>query len=319
MTKRIILDVDTGIDDALAIGYAVHSPELDLLGITTTFGNISVPEATRNSLVLLEKLNKEVPVYQGADKPYARELFKPYSRHIHGEDGIGGCYSTSPTGSVAEGHAADFIIQQARRHPQELTVIAVGPLTNLALALDRCPELPELLDRLIIMGGAVTVPGNVTPTAEANIYADPEAAEKVLTAGFNLTLVGLDVTMQTLLPQSDVDAWRGQGELAEFMADMTDFYMQAYQNFKPGIAGCALHDPLAVGVAIDPAFVTTKPMHIAVDTGDSPTVGRTHEVKSGEASAAEMSAGAARAGKTIDVCLEVDAERFLHHFLNRIL
>ncbi|MDP4099074.1 nucleoside hydrolase [Paenibacillus sp. P96] len=312
MKKRIILDVDTGIDDALAIGYAVHSPELELLGLTTTFGNISLPEATRNSLVLLEKLNKEIPVYEGADKPYARELFKPYVRHIHGEDGIGNCFSSHPLRSAAAEHAADFIIQQARKYPRELTVIAVGPLTNMALALDRCPELPELLDRLIIMGGAVTVPGNVKPTAEANIYADPEAAEYVLTAGFKLTLVGLDVTMQTLLPQSAVDAWRDQGsELAEFMADMTDFYMQAYQDFKPGIAGCALHDPLAVGVAIAPDFVTTQPMYVAVDTGDSPTVGRTYEISADEASTG--------AGKTIDVCVEVDAERFLQHFLGRIL
>ncbi|MFT9368560.1 nucleoside hydrolase [Paenibacillus polymyxa] len=311
MSKKLILDVDTGIDDALAIAYAVHSPELELLGITTTFGNISVEEATRNSLILLEKLGVEAPVVSGAHKPYARELFKPYSRHIHGEDGIGNQLKGAPSRQAASGDAADFIIGQARRYEGKLTLVAVGPLTNLAIALDRCPELPQLLDRLIIMGGAVTVKGNVTPTAEANIYADPEAAAYVLGAGFPLTLVGLDVTMQTLLPQQEVDKWREQGtELGMFMADMTDFYMEAYRNFRPGIAGCALHDPLAVGLAIDSSFVEMRPMHIAVEVGDSTEVGRTREVQN-ETGAQTLT--------TIDVALKVDAERFLRHFLSRVV
>lgn len=310
MSKKIILDVDTGVDDALAITYAVRSPELELLGITTTFGNITVEEATRNSLVLLEKLGVHVPVTTGATKPYARELFKPYSRHIHGEDGIGNQFRDDPMGQAAPGQAADFIIEQARKHEGKLTVIAVGPLTNIAIALDRCPELPRMLDRLIIMGGAVTVSGNVTPVAEANIYADPEAAAYVLGAGFSLTLVGLDVTMQTLLPQSEVDKWREQGtELAQFMAGMTDFYIEAYKNFRPGIAGCALHDPLAVGVAIDASFVTTWSMRVSVDVNDSDQVGRTTEI----------SADRADDTSPIDVCLEVDTERFLRHFLERVM
>ncbi|MBJ8191281.1 nucleoside hydrolase, partial [Bacillus cereus] len=140
MSKKLILDVDTGIDDALAIAYAVHSPELELLGITTTFGNISVEEATRNSLILLEKLGVEAPVVSGAHKPYARELFKPYSRHIHGEDGIGNQLKGAPSRQAASGDAADFIIGQARRYEGKLTLVAGGPLTNLAIALDRCPE-----------------------------------------------------------------------------------------------------------------------------------------------------------------------------------
>ncbi|WP_025721252.1 nucleoside hydrolase [Paenibacillus sp. 1-18] len=213
-------------------------------------------------------------------------------------------------------HGSQFEVYYCRFEQTEIkenTLIfsAVGPLTNLAIALDRCPELPTSLDGLIIMGGAVTVRGNVTEAAEANIYADPEAAAYVLGAGFPLTLVGLDVTMQTLLPQQDVDKWREQGtELGAFMANMTDFYMEAYRNFRPGIAGCALHDPLAVGLAIDSSFVKTRPMRIAVEVGDSPEVGRTREVQN---------ESGAQALTTVDVAIEVDAERFLRHFLSRVV
>lgn len=310
MTTRIILDVDTGIDDSLAIAYAASSSELELVGITTTYGNISQEEATRNSLILLELLHHDAPVYPGAVKPYARELFKPYARHIHGQDGIGNQLAGEPIRKAEEKHAADFIIEQAKLHPQQLTVIAVGPLTNLALALDRCPELPQLLGHLIIMGGAVTVPGNVTPTAEANIYSDPEGATRVIEAGFHMTMVGLDVTMQTLLPQRLVDKWRAQGTtLSGFLTGMTDFYIDAYQKFKPGIAGCALHDPLAVGVAIDPSFVRTRSMHIQVETGASVAVGRTSEIEGPTGTTSQQ----------IEVAIEVDADRFLEHFLQRVM
>ncbi|TJY43323.1 nucleoside hydrolase [Cohnella pontilimi] len=308
--KPIILDVDTGIDDSLAIAYAIHSPELEVLGITTCFGNVTVEEATRNTLIVLEHLDSEVPVIPGAGKPLFRFPLKGNTVHIHGHDGIGNTLSGEPARSALNGHAAGFIVEQARQRPKELTIVTVGTLTNLALAIMSAPELVELVDRVVIMGGAVTVPGNVTPTAEANIYADPEAAEFVFRSGIPITLVGLDVTMQTLLPRRELQGWREKGgQLGGFLADMTDFYIDAYERFNPGIGGCALHDPLAVGVAIDPSFIRTVPMHVQVDVEGVHSLGRTvGDRRSKPAS-----------GPNMDVGLEVDAVRFLDHFLSRVV
>ena len=304
MTARpIILDVDTGVDDALAIAYAVRSPELNLVGLTTTFGNITVEEAARNSLIVLEKLGSDAPVVAGAAQPLVRAKTE-YPRHIHGEHGLGAATWTEPRRRAAPGHAADFMIEQARRHEGRLTLICVGPLTNLATAVRRDPSFVGAVDRVILMGGAVRTPGNVTRYAEANIYSDPEAADLVFRSGLPLTVVGLDVTMKTLLPRDRVREWRRKaGELGAFLADMTEFYIDFYEADYPGIGGCALHDPLAVGVAIDPGFVNAEPLRIAVDTCGE-TLGRTAERGDGEPNAS--------------VCLGVDGERFLQHFLSRV-
>ena len=201
--------------------------------------------------------------------------------------------------------APDFIIEQVKNRPHEITVIAVGPLTNLALAIKKSPEIIPLVKEVIVMGGAVNVPGNVNEYSEANIISDPEAAEYVLSSGIQLTLVGLDVTMKTLLPKSKLEKWRTDGhEKGHFFADMTEFYIGYYEKESPGIEGCALHDPLAVGVAIDSSFVKTEKMNVKVVT-EGEEVGRTigsHEEES-----------------TIRVCTEVDAARFLEHFLKRVI
>lgn len=305
MTARpIILDVDTGVDDALAIAYAVRSPELDVLGITTTFGNITVEEATRNTLIVLEKLGSEAPVVSGAAQPLSRTKSE-YPRHIHGEQGLGGAKWDEPKRKALPGAAADFIIEQVRAREGRLTLVFVGPLTNLALALRKDPGIAGLVEQVVIMGGAVRAPGNVSPYAEANIYSDPEAADLVFRSGLPITLVGLDVTMKTLLPYSRVEAWREKsGEAGRFFADMTEFYIDFYEQGYPGIGGCALHDPLAVGVVIDPSFVNVERVRLVVDT-EGETLARTAEQPDGEPNAG--------------VCFGVDAERFLEHFLSRVI
>lgn len=300
--KKIIFDVDTGIDDAMAIAYAVNSPELEILGLTTSYGNVEVETATRNTLAVLEKLGKRIPVYAGAARPLERKTREGFAKYVHGEDGLGNVLDFEPVNSEESESAVDFIINQVKRLPHEVTIIAVGPLTNLALAIQKAPEIAELVGDVVIMGGAVFVPGNATPHAEANIFADPEAAEIVLSSGLPITLVGLDVTMQTLLPRNKVEEWRGS-EAGDFFANMVGFYHDFYESFSPGIGGCGLHDPLAVGVAIDSSFVKTKYIGVSVITKGEED-GRTLPNSEEE--------------PKIQVCTEVDATRFLEHFLKRV-
>ncbi|MCH1624569.1 nucleoside hydrolase [Ferdinandcohnia quinoae] len=303
--KKVIFDVDTGIDDALAMAYALNSPELQVLGFTTCFGNVSVEEATRNTLAILELMEKSVPVYAGAAKPLVREPREGYAKRVHGEDGLGNVLDFNPTTKAEVMSAADFIIEQVKKLPHEITIIAVGPLTNLMLAIQKEPEIKSLIKEVVIMGGAVYVPGNKTPYAEANIITDPEAAEIVLSSGMPITLVGLDVTLQTLLPKSTLGKWRETNSVvAQFFANMTEFYMDFYESNYPGIGGCGLHDPLAVGVAIDSSFVETKTVNVRVIT-EGEEVGKTVPNLEVE--------------PKVQVCTEVDADRFVQHFLERVI
>lgn len=303
--KPILFDVDTGIDDALAMAYALNSRELEVLGFTTCFGNVSVTEATRNTLAVLEKVGKFVPVYEGAAETFVRGESKHSAKHVHGEDGLGNALEKNPITQATAGFAPDFIIEQVKNRPYEIAIIAVGPLTNLALAIKKAPEIIPLVKEIVIMGGAVKVPGNVTAYGEANIVADPEAADYVFASGLPVTLVGLDVTMQTLLPKSALDKWRTNGqETGQFLADMTDFYMDFYEKTSPSIGGCALHDPLAVGVLIDPSFVKTEVMNIKVVT---------------EGEAMGETIGYSGEHPNVNVCIEVEANRFLEHFLARVV
>ena len=303
--KPIIFDVDTGIDDALAMAYALNSPELEVLGFTTCFGNVPVVNATRNTLTVLEKVAKSVPVYQGAAQTFTGREKKNFPKEVHGEVGLGPVLMDDPMTKAESQFAPDFIIEQVKKRPHEITVIAVGPLTNLALAIKKSPEIIPLVKEVIVMGGAVNVPGNVNEYSEANIISDPEAAEYVCSSGIQLKLVGLDVTMKTLLPKSKLDKWRTDGqEKGQFFADMTEFYIGYYEKISPGIEGCALHDPLAVGVAIDSSFVKTETMNVKVVT-EGEEVGRT--------------IGSPDEASAIRVCTEVDAARFLKHFLKRVI
>ncbi|MEH7524311.1 nucleoside hydrolase [Bacillus sp. JJ1503] len=303
--KAIIFDVDTGIDDALAMSYSINSPELELLGFTTCFGNVPVEEATRNTLTVIEKLGKNIPVYQGTAQRFVRGEKEVWAKHVHGEDGLGNTLKNEPTSKAKSQFAPDFMIEQVKNRPHEITIIAVGPLTNLALAIQKAPEIIPLVKEVVVMGGAVKVPGNVNAYAEANIFSDPEAADYVFSSGLKVTLVGLDVTLQTLLPLSRVNEWRATGkETAQFFADMTEFYIGYYEKYYPGIAGCGLHDPLAVGVAIDSSFVKTEMMNVKVVL-EGEEEGRTIGHLEGE--------------PKIRVCTEVDADRFLEHFLSRVV
>ncbi|MDI3270637.1 MAG: nucleoside hydrolase, partial [Bacillota bacterium] len=265
-----------GVDDALALLVALLHPHARLLGVTSVHGNIPVEQAARNNLSILHHIQRgDIPVAVGSALPLVGE--NHFAFPVHGEDGLGGTHlspgSLAPLGEPA----ALFIARMARLHPGELTLVATGPLTNLALALLLEPELPRLLRRVVVMGGAVTVPGNVTPLAEANIFNDPEAAHRVLTAGFPLTLVGLDVTMKTLLGGGEMDRLArlaAKKPALAFLHQALRFYAEFYRPILGELA-CPLHDPLAMAVALDPSLVNRQAMSIYVETAPGQARGAT--------------------------------------------
>ncbi|KML11625.1 nucleoside hydrolase [Bacillus safensis] len=264
-TKKLILDVDTGIDDAIGILLAVKSEQFDMLGITTVCGNVSVDAATLNTCKVLELVEADnIPVIQGSATPLLRAPH--YEHRVHGEDGIGGALKdVRPKKTADAGFAPDFIIEQVLQYSNQVTLVLTGPLTNLALAVKKCPELIHHVKEVIFMGGVVKDQGNVTPVAEFNTYADPEAAKLVLDAGFpSLTQVGLDVTRQVLLTDERIDAIQNE-TLAAYIRESTSIYRQRYFE-RNGVWACAMHDPLAVSLAINKELVSTQAFHVEVET-----------------------------------------------------
>ncbi|MFC0264981.1 nucleoside hydrolase [Alloscardovia macacae] len=313
MSKKMILDLDTGVDDALAIAYALASPEVELIGITGTYGNVLMDQGTRNSLAITDILgHPEVPVFRGVDhsstsEPGSFEVLE-ISKFIHGENGIGDVEIPDSPRVVEQQDAVDFIIEAAHTYGEDLIYVPTGPDTNIAAALKKDPQIAHLIGSIVIMGGALTVPGNVNAWTEANISQDPEAADYLFRSGANVTMVGLDVTLQTLLTYADTAKWRALGtKAAKFYADMTDFYIKAYETTSPHLGGCGLHDPLAVAVAVDPSLVTLLDINMKVDV-DGPTRGRTI---GDEQRITDRT-------KTMKVAVAVDVDRFVGELMDRI-
>ena len=266
--KKMILDLDTGVDDALAIAYAVAAPDVDLIGIVSSYGNNLLNVCAENSLKLLELLGQpDVPVYLGLPHSSTSDHFDvmQVSKDIHGDNGIGDVELPAPKRQVETESGVDFYIEAAHKYGKDLIIIPTGPMTNLAAALKKDPSIADLIGNVTFMGGALTVEGNVTDVAEANINQDAKAANEVLTSKLPLTMVGLDVTLRTLLTKKETQQWREFGTKAgKAYADITDFYIDAYYNLNIDKNGCALHDPLAVGVSLDPSFVQTISLFMKV-------------------------------------------------------
>ena len=308
MRRPVVLDVDTGVDDALAIMLAVRSAELTVVGITTVSGNVPVGQCTANTLLTLEMLDApSVPVVSGAAAPLAREGFS--AAEVHGTDGLGNVTARypRPAREAAQG-AVDFLLAMIRRFPDELTLVATGPLTNVAMAIRQDREAMRGLHGITVMGGAIRVPGNVGPTTEFNFAVDPEAAAIVLGAGFPLRLVPLDVTEQVVLGRQMVEGGMGIGKRQAFVRDITAATIAFHREYE-GIDGMFLHDPLAVGVVADPSLVRMQPMPVAIE--------RRGELTAGMA-VADLRRRS-QATPTATVCLEVEAARFLHMFAERVL
>ncbi|HJE59027.1 MAG TPA: nucleoside hydrolase [Nocardiopsis listeri] len=254
-TTRVFVDCDPGIDDAVALAYLAARPEVEILGVGAVFGNNTVTVTARNALRLLALYGRpDVPVAVGAGRPLVQE--PRLAEHVHGDNGLGDVELPEPEREPVAESAAELLVRLARENPGELDVLAVGPLTNLAIAIGLEPRLPELVRRLVVMGGAVEVPGNVGSHAEANIVNDPEAAEVVFAAGFDLDLVALDITMKTVATSDWLDRLKEvPGERAERTSAFLDFYADFYKGIF-GVRQCAMHDPLAAAVLADPHLVT---------------------------------------------------------------
>lgn len=277
-TKKMILDLDTGIDDAMAIAYAVGAPDVDLIGIIGSYGNVLVEQGGKNALKILELLGAiDVPVYLGNGHSSTTDHFDvmPISAQIHGKNGIGEVELPEAKRQLETTSGVDFLIDAAKQYGKDLILVPTGPMTNLAEALEKAPEIADEIGNVTFMGGALTVEGNVTPYTEANINQDPEAANAVLTSPLKSTMVGLDVTLRTLLTRKETQQWRDLNTKAgTAFADIVDYYIDAYEVTNGQLPGCALHDPLAVGVSLDPSFITTLNLNMKVTT-DEGTRGRT--------------------------------------------
>lgn len=278
MIKRIILDLDTGIDDALALAYAIASPEVELIGVICSYGNVVVAQAVTNTQKLLALLGRpQVPVYAGAPHASTQTDFHvlPVSQQIHGRNGIGEVQLPQVSVPMPGQSAVDFLVTATQQYGADLVLVPTGPLTNLAAAIQQYPSLVDQIGQITLMGGALTVPGNVSATTEANIAQDPEAAQVVFTSGAPVAMVGLDVTLRTLLTKQETARWRTLHTTSgTIFADMVDFYIKAYETTSPDLGGCALHDPLAVGLAIDPSMAHWLDLDLTVTTTGA-TRGRT--------------------------------------------
>lgn len=307
--KKLILDLDTGIDDTLALSLAMASPEVDLIGVIGTYGNVCMERGLRNDLAITDLFGKKVKVYRGLEHALKKESFEvmEISSFIHGKNGIGECQIPDSGREAEEMSGVDFLIRSAHQYKEELIYVPTGPLTNLAFALQKDPSIGSLIGKVVFMGGALTVPGNVTAWSEANINQDPEAADFVV-KHVDTTMVGLDVTLQTLLTDKETAKWRRLGtDRAKFLADVTDYYIKAYEVTSPGLGGCGLHDPLAVGVAIDPDLVECLPINLRVET-ENPLRGRTI----GDLSRLSDPV------KKAKVAVKVKKEQFLDMFVSRL-
>lgn len=322
IASPVIIDTDGGVDDALAIIMALRSPHLDLKALTVVAGNIDAQQAAENLFRVASLVPGAGPttIAKGCEKPLAGPSFD--AAGIHGEDGLGELDRfLEADGSrrypeieppISGEHGVDILLAAARRYGKSLKIVALGPLTNIASAIRKDAEAMKNVGEIVIMGGAVTVPGNITPAAEFNFFVDPEAAQIVLQSDAPLVLVGLDVAMKAPLARSvvDVNMWKHPSPLAQLIADCSEVYMAFYRDHE-GFHGCYLHDPLAVGVAIDRSLVRTESLFVVVETEGASTRGM---------SLADLRARRDEAGNppNVDVCLDVDTERFFW-MLNQLL
>lgn len=305
--KKIIIDTDPGIDDALAIILALASPEeVTLEGLTTVHGNCNVNQGTINALSILELSQaSHIPVAKGCSLPLVQpSLLAP---ETHGDEGIGYAHLPAPITTPIKQHAVNFLIDKVLESPGEITIVPIGPLTNIALAIRLEPRFAEAVKELVIMGGAIRHEGNTTPLAEFNTYVDPHAAHIVYHAGIPITLVPLDVTYDCILTQSDINRLQEMNSpLAKFIVDATRFYVEFHDEYQK-IDGCVINDPLALALVFAPQLVDTQSLYVDVDISGGVSMGKTFaDFYNMENKPSNM-----------NVALQVNARNFIELFLER--
>jgi len=303
--RPIIIDTDAGVDDALALILALRSPEVSVEAITTVAGNVEVHKCTRNVTRVLDQLRLALrpTLAEGSRRPLKRKLIT--APEVHGRDGLGNIGSMRPAKLRARRDAVDVILHCCREFGKRLTIVALGPLTNLAKAAQKNLRTLKMAGRIVSMGGALRVPGNTGPVAEFNYFVDPEAAQLVLNAGLKVTVVPLDLTQQVVVMRREIEhrAKRRAGKLADFVLRATKHYMR-YHMATEGFDGGYLHDPIAVACVIQPSLIRTTRNLVHVETKGELTRG--------------MTVADARKSGTIDVATRIDREGFLKLFHERL-
>lgn len=309
MPESILIDTDPGIDDFMAILFALKSPELDVLALTTVFGNHYVEVTTRNALRLLELVGREdIPVARGAYSPLVREFNHPPT-FVHGEDGLGDAGLTNePESSPAHTRAAQFIVEAVMSRPGQITLVPLGPLTNIAMALKLEPRLVKATKRVVLMGGAAFVQGNMSPVAEANIFNDPEAAALVFGASWDVAMVGLDVTMPVMMDRQYIgELTASKTPYAKLITRIVPHYQAFHAAVYKTEGAMHTHDPTAIAYLIRPDLFKTISRRVRVDTHSYAT-GQTIVDRSGKW----------YEGVETTICAEVDAQGVLDLFKERI-
>ena len=319
--KRVIIDTDPGTDDAMAIILALNSPELKVEALTVVPGNVDGRQGLENALKIVSLAGRcDITVAGGAQHPLNQKLIT--AQFWHGKNGLADVELPPSKCKADPRFGPDLIIETIHKYPHEVTLIPVGPLTNIALAVSKDPSIAGLIKDIVIMGGSITG-GNVDGAAEANIYNDPEAAQIVFNAGWMVTMVGSDVGERTLITRKYLAQLQSsQGPQSDFIAKIADFYLT--RSEKSGYCGAAMYDPLAVGIALDPTLGTLKEMHVDVETRGEFTRGETvanrmgsneNNVLHGDHYEIE---GVIELKPNARVCLASDADRFLQLFVNRV-
>lgn len=264
--EKVIIDTDPGIDDSMAILMAFQSPELDILGLTTIFGNVTTEDATRNALILCEIAGcPDVPVAEGSPEPLKRGPPR-VADFVHGSNGFGDIPVLQPKSHKCEKSASEFLVEKVNEYPGEVSILALGPLTNLALAVKRDSSFASKVKRVVVLGGAFFALGNVNPAAEANIYGDPEAADIVFTSGANIDVVGINITTQVIMTDKHLDELReSEGRHSKFLSDICKFYRDWHVK-SDGLHGIFLHDPVSFVALVRPDLFTFKKGVVRVET-----------------------------------------------------
>jgi len=303
MSVPVIIDCDPGHDDAVALLLALASPEIDLRFVTTVAGNTTLDKTTANARRVLDIGGSEIDVFAGCDRPLMRDLV--VAEYVHGPSGLDGPTLVAPSRPPSEGHAVDAIAHAVEASADPITLVPVGPLTNVAVFLARYPRLADRLDRIVLMGGSMQA-GNITASAEYNIYVGPEGAHRVFESGIPLTMIGLDVTHRALLRREDADILARAGAVGRFVAELFGFF-RSHEPGAAGLTGAPIHDAAAVAHLIWPDLIRTERRPVTIDVGET-CRGRT---------VVDLRPQAREAG-AVDVAVDIDGARFTRMLVERL-